>query len=266
MSSLVLLEGQKCTRCGDCLSVCPMKIFRGIKGHIPTVADYADEGCIKCGHCAALCRAGAISVGSITCETCTPNDSDKLPSFDSFAELVKYRRSIRHFNQKPVKQDDLDKLFEILRWSPTAKNRLPLKWIVVNGTEKIHKLAEIVIDEFRKEENTQQIIDAWDQDDYDWVFRGAPCLVFAYTETKNDWTAYDTTIGAEIADLAAPLLGLGTCWAGFFIRSAGKYESLRKVLGLSPENEVGGALMVGYPESETYKKNPPRPKADVRYI
>lgn len=262
----VFLDRDKCAGCGNCLGICPMRIFQGEAGSIPVLADYADEGCIACGHCVALCESGAITVDSITPQTCLANNPERLPDFESFAELVRYRRSIRRFQKKPVEQSLLDQLFEILRWAPTAKNRLPLKWIVVNNPQKIRELAEIIIDEFRHDPKSELIVDAWDQNCYDWIFRGAPCLIFAYTETKNDWTSYDTTIGAEIIDLAAPLLGLGTCWAGFFIRSAGKYSSLRKALGLAPENEVGGALMIGYPEDEIYRRNPPRPDSSVRYI
>lgn len=266
MSEKIKVDREKCVHCGRCGFVCPMRIFAPSSDAPPEIAPYADEGCIDCGHCAAICPGGAIAVGEMTPETMPRCDSARLPSFETFVELAKYRRSIRHYKPEKVRKADLDRLFELLRYAPTAKNLLPLKWVVVNSPEKVRRLAEIAIDEFRDDANMALILDAWDRDGYDWIFRGAPCLVFALTETKNDWTPFDSTIAAEILDLAAPTLGLGACWAGFFIRAVGKFESLRRELGLTPENEVGGALMLGYPDDEVYRRTPPRPECSVRYV
>ena len=267
MTLAITLDREKCVRCGSCGPICPMRIFHQVDdAGYPVIADYAEEGCIACGHCVTICPTGSITVGDLTREGSEETGADRLPSFETFADLVKYRRSIRHFKSEKVRREDLDRLFEILRWAPTAKNGLPLHWVVVNGPERVRRLAEIAIDEFRGDPAMSLIVEAWDREGYDWVFRGAPCLIFAYTQTLNEWTPYDTSIGAEILDLAAPTLGLGTCWAGFFIRVVSKSAALRKELGLDPENAVGGALMVGYPDREIYGRIPNRPECSVKVI
>ena len=264
MSERVKIDGQKCIRCGKCGAICPMRIFGLAKETVPSIADYADQGCIECGHCVAICPAGAITAGDVTPENSPKNRPERLPSFDQFAELVRYRRSIRHFKPDKVRTEDLDRIFELLRWSPTAKNMLPLRWVVINNYDELHRIAGIVIDSMRGKEKTEAMVAAWDAG-YDWILRGAPCLIFAWTDPDAEWYAFDSGIGAEIVDLAAPTLGLGSCWAGFFMRAAALLPHLRGEVGLPEASRIGAALMLGYPDNETYLRTPFRPACSVEY-
>ena len=50
-------------------------------------------------------------------------------------EIVK-RRSIRHFLQKPIPQEDLDEILTAGLWAPSEKNAQPWKFIVIRGQER----------------------------------------------------------------------------------------------------------------------------------
>ncbi|MBQ2684014.1 MAG: nitroreductase family protein [Thermoguttaceae bacterium] len=265
MSQKVYVDPAQCVGCGRCLDICPMRIFQpGGQGSVPAIGPNAEK-CIACGHCVAACPGGAITASGSGAASLQKADLSLLPTYDQFAALVAQRRSIRKFKSQPIPQEKIDRLIDLLRMAPTAKNLLPLQWTVVNNPQSTHRLAGIIVDGIRSRDDAKPIIDAWEQG-YDWVLRGAPCLIFAHTDETSNWTAFDSSIAVEIADLAAPLLGLGACWAGYFISAAGVNPILRSALSLGAADRIGAALMLGIPDDETYLRVPYRPEPAVRYL
>lgn len=52
-----------CTRCGDCLRVCPSQVLRSGDGGFPEI-DFQHAGCSLCGDCRQACGSGALSRGA----------------------------------------------------------------------------------------------------------------------------------------------------------------------------------------------------------
>lgn len=50
----------RCTRCGDCVGVCPTKVLAAGDGGFPVIR-FDKAGCSLCGKCATVCQTGAIS-------------------------------------------------------------------------------------------------------------------------------------------------------------------------------------------------------------
>lgn len=74
----------------------------------------------------------------------------------------------------------------------------------------------------------------------DIVFEGAPCIVIVLMDPKTEYGGMglvDGSIALATAELVAPSLGLGTCWAGLFQHAASIWEPLQK--------EFGGLKCVG---------------------
>lgn len=63
-----------------------------------------------------------------------------MSSINNFVELVKARRSTRHFDSKSVAPEVLQQILEATRWSPSAFNLQPTHFIVVTDTERKEKL------------------------------------------------------------------------------------------------------------------------------
>ena len=59
-----------------------------------------------------------------------------------FLELAEARYSVRKFGTKKVKKEDLDKILEAARLSPTAKNMQRQRLLVINTKEGIEKIKE----------------------------------------------------------------------------------------------------------------------------
>ncbi len=56
----IVVDVDKCVRCGDCIDYCPMGVLRDRGDGVPSVA--AREECIACIGCMSLCRPAAIRI------------------------------------------------------------------------------------------------------------------------------------------------------------------------------------------------------------
>jgi nitroreductase len=66
-------------------------------------------------------------------------------------------------------------------------------------------------------------------------------------------------------ELAAPGLGLGSCWAGYFGTAAAQWKGLQEALGLPEGTVTYAAMMVGYPKF-AYHRMPNRKPLDVAWV
>ena len=56
------------------------------------------------------------------------------------------------------------------------------------------------------------------------------------------------TIALTYLELAAPSIGLGCCWAGYFYAAATTFPPLQEALALPKNHQCFGAMMAGYPK------------------
>ena len=59
-----------------------------------------------------------------------------------FTELIKTRRSIRLFKQDPIDEKVLLELIETARCAPSAANKQPLEYIIINKSPLIDNVFE----------------------------------------------------------------------------------------------------------------------------
>ncbi|MDR2762569.1 MAG: 4Fe-4S binding protein, partial [Planctomycetaceae bacterium] len=132
--SKILIDKFKCVRCGQCVLSCPSRVFtRNSPLECMTLSSGGAERCISCNHCIAICPVNAISVNGLDSSDCDSFTDGVYPRLEHIISLVQMRRSIRTYSDIPVDRVQIEQLLNAMRWSPTAKNRLPVKWIVING-------------------------------------------------------------------------------------------------------------------------------------
>ncbi len=111
--SLFTIDQEKCKRDGICASECPAKIITPPdKESFPVLVEGGEALCINCGHCVAVCPHGAFSLKTLGPDECTPVRRDLLPTAAAVDHLVRARRSIRTYVDKPVERELLQSLLE----------------------------------------------------------------------------------------------------------------------------------------------------------
>jgi len=157
----------------------------------------------------------------------------------------------------------LESLLDVARRAPTATNSQTLHWIVVEGKDKVHELAQSVIDGSRAAGVSTALLKLW-EDGYDIVLRGAPTVVVACAPEEYAWRKEDCAIALTYLELAAEARGLGVCWAGYLTRVCATHAPLREMLSVPAGFAVCGGLMLGE-GTYAYRRIPPRKPLSVQW-
>jgi len=264
VTSLITIDQEKCKQDGLCVEICPIGIIEKLPEGYPRMEANGDQFCISCGHCVAVCPREALHHERIPLTDCVSIRKRLRTSADAIEEFLKARRSIRSFKDKPVSRDVLERIIDVTRWAPSASNRQPLNWLVIENQGQVRQLAELVADWLRKTNAIPRFLEAWDQGK-DMILRGAPHLIVAHADKEYLWAQVDCAIALTYLELAAKSQGLGTCWAGLLIRAIGLYSPVAELLSLPDGNTVYGAVMLGYPKYR-YHRIPKRNEAKVRWL
>jgi nitroreductase len=100
---------------------------------------------------------------------------------EELGELIKTRRSVRKFQDKPVPEDLLLKALELATWAPNGGNYQPWRFLVVTKKELIHKMADTVkaktelLASWPEAKQFGEAVERWKRmSDF---FRGAPACI-----------------------------------------------------------------------------------------
>ena len=149
-------------------------------------------------------------------------------------EILRKRRSIRHFKKEPIAQAKIDALKEAVLRSPSSRGIKPWKFWFVQDADLIGKLSRC------KEHGSAFLKDA------------PLAVVVCGDETLSDVWIEDCSIAAVIVHLAAVSLGLGGCWIQIRNRmhSAEKTSEdyVRELLGIAHPLRVLAIVAVGLPD------------------
>ncbi len=148
-------------------------------------------------------------------------------------DLLRARRSIRHYTDQPIAPEHLDLLIEAALRSFSSKGIDPWEFIVVTNPELIRELAKA------KPHGAS-------------FLAGAPlAIVVCADPAKSDVWVEDAAIAAAILHLQAADLGLGSCWVQLRLRGhAGGPTAQEHVAGLLglPEGLMAEAIIgIGHP-------------------
>lgn len=255
--SLIVVDADLCARDGACVSECPSYILELKPGDsVPHSVKEAEERCIDCGHCVAVCPTGALSLRTTTPSDCLPVQPDLLPGLESTERQLFARRSIRAFQERAVPKETLSRLLEIARHAPTASNSQTVEWMVYHETEGVRRIAGQVEDWMRANASPNDLLALKLAEEHgaDRICRGAPHLVFAHVPKGREG---DGMIALTYLEIAAFSAGVGACWAGFVTAASRVWAPLQAELNLPEGRVLAGGLLLGYPRYR-YHRIPPR--------
>lgn len=273
--SLFTVDTNKCKRDGICVDECPLGLIEIIDNHsFPAPVKGAEDLCINCGHCVAVCPHRAISLKTMTSEECRPLKDALRISDEQVEQLLNTRRSIRTYKDEQVDKVKLERLIDAAKYAPTGRNTQPVRWLVIYDSEEVRRLEGMAAEWMRymiKEQeqyalmmNFRQIAELWGSGRKTPITCGAPHMLVAYASKVSIASQEACIIAAAHVDIAAPAFGLGTCWAGYFNAAARFWPAMQKALRLPEGFLPYCSMMIGYPKY-SYHRIPSRNKSQIAW-
>ena len=154
----------------------------------------------------------------------------------NFLELTKQRYSCRSYQERAVEKEKIEYVMECVRMSPSAVNRQPWRFRVVESDADRQRLCQC----YNRE---------W--------FATAPTYIMASVLHDEEWVRsdgkhhgnIDVAIAVEHLCLAAAEQGLGTCWVCNF-----DVELCSRLFDIPANEEVAVLIPIGYAADEPKEK------------
>lgn len=163
-------------------------------------------------------------------------------------QLIRQRHSVRHYQDRPVEPDKLERLIEAVRLAPSACNTQPWKLILVNDPELKNSVAAATFSEvvaFNRFSLQAPVIAVL-------VVERPPLSEQVGALIKQrDFPLIDIGIAAAQFCLQATELGLGTCMLGWFDE-----RTVKRLLRIPRRTRIGLLITLGYAAENA----PPRQK------
>ncbi|NLI36671.1 MAG: 4Fe-4S dicluster domain-containing protein [Bacteroidales bacterium] len=272
--NILTINHQSCQRCGVCIATCPVSVISLDAENFPYMKEEDEKRCVLCGHCEAVCSKQALRHYLLPQMKMVQRDKLQEINAENLSEYFRNRRSIRVFLPKPIDKSVLEKIFEVVSYSPTGVNLQKNKWIMICDHHFIRQLSNAVINwmktmieqkaELAQYLNFQKLVNAFEQGN-DIICRSAMNLVIGYTDALHTGGAIDSIIATSQLELLLPSFKLGGCWAGYLMIALRYSPDIKKMIGLDESHTVHSAMMIGYPKYHYYK-TPYRKKAEVKWI
>lgn len=216
------VDKDKCIHCGKCTEDCISGIIKMNADNIPMILAEDEKRCIKCQHCLAICPVGAISILDRK-----PEDSNlcnNFPGSEQVLNLIQSRKSFRHYKKENLPEETMQKLKQMLKFSPTGCNNHNLHISIIEDVE--------VMDRFRNRTNNtikkiflssklDGIMNKFSKyknaflNGEDVIFRNAPHMIVVSSPINAPCANEDGIIALSYFELYAQSLGVGTLWCGF---------------------------------------------------
>ncbi|HWQ88716.1 MAG TPA: nitroreductase family protein [Desulfitobacteriaceae bacterium] len=249
----IRIDQNSCTGCGLCVSDCIVNDIELTDGK----AMPFNKNCFKCGHCIAICPHKAVTADESTEEIKEFEEDSFTIEPENFLNVVKFRRSVRQYEDREVEREKIEKIIEAGRYTETASNSQGVSYIVIQ--EEIPRIREIASKKLKKMIKIGYYSSGLDVDKGDFLFRNAPILILTIAKSK-----VDAALAASNMEIMAVTQGLGTFFIGLFVIIANHDKKIKGILDLQNDEQVVTCMAVGYP-SIKYLRTVPRKKAEIRW-
>jgi nitroreductase len=142
-------------------------------------------------------------------------------------DAIRARRNVREYEDRPIASDDLDRILEAARRTPSSTNEQMWDFVVVTDRERLERLAAV-----------------WRYSRHIATSAATIAIVFPVdddTDTRETYQ-YDAGQATMSIMLAAADLGIGSGHS-----AVGEQDLAREVLGLPADRECYWLIALGYP-------------------
>jgi len=253
---IVFVDQELCIKCGSCEKDCVFRVMILTESG----AEASSPECAKCGHCVAVCPVNAVSMSGYE-DVPEEIDQEKKLDPDILLAKIKARRSMRYFTDQEVSDEDIEKIIDAGRFTPTARNLQGTSYIVLK--DNINEYEQIAVTALRRLKKVIKPFlgrykDIEVEDSF--FFKGAPVAIVI---KSND--VIDGALAASLMELMAQSLGLGVLYSGFFTEAVKIPGKLKRKLQIPRRDKIVTTLVIGHP-AVTYKRTVQRESARVQYV
>ena len=154
----------------------------------------------------------------------------------TFDEILRRRRSIRQYEDRPLDRETVNTLLKSALLSPSSRGIRPWEFILVEDRPTLEALSRV------KPHGAS------------FVKGAAAAVVVIADTTRSDVWVEDTSIASVILLLAAESLGLGACWSQIrkrnFDESTRAGDRVREILAVPDNYDVEAIIAVGHPAEQ----------------
>jgi coenzyme F420-0:L-glutamate ligase/coenzyme F420-1:gamma-L-glutamate ligase len=195
-----------------------------------------------------------------------------MSAIHSLQDVIFSRRSIRRYDTtRPIPRDVLTHLINAGIWAPSAHNRQPWRFAIIESPEQRRHLAQRMGERLQQDltaDNVpQDVINKDVQRSYERI-TSAPAIILlclsmvdmdSYPDERR--TGHEKTMAVQSVAMAAQNIlltaheaGLGTCWMCAPLFCA---DVVKSALSLPEDWQPQGMITLGYPAQERSKERKP---------
>lgn len=164
----------------------------------------------------------------------------------STIEDIMTRTSVRAYSDREVGSEQIDTLLRAAMAAPTAGNKQPWRFVVINDKATLNAISENFHTMTMAKDASVAVIMCGD-------------VTATFDGDGRDYWIQDVSASSENLLLAAHAMGLGAVWCGIYPQMS-RVEQFSEMLHL-PENIIPMAcICVGYPAGETTPKDKWKPE------
>ena len=163
-------------------------------------------------------------------------------------DVLYARRTIRKFTQEPIPKQILTRIVEVARLAPTANNRQPLRFLVIDDPDLCDQV-------FPHTHWARAIAPAGTPKEGERPT--AYIIILVEKELETPWIAHDAGAAAQTIMLAAQNHRIGTCWMASIDRDA-----IAALTGIPGKYRLDTLISMGYPAERSIYEDE---QGDVTY-
>jgi len=262
---------KRCTGCGLCVEDCPAFVFE-LRDKKASVA--RGDWCIGCGHCGAVCPEGAIRHEATALGKGPRPGTGPATAPEQLMLLLRERRSVRNYRNKPLPKKVLERIIEAGRYAPTGSNSQNVHYVVLTTPDEIDqirtmaiafyerifklvqnrfgpfllrvfagsRIVEKLLESIPKLEYAKGLMDQGE----DRLFYGAPAVMVVHAESWDTCSAFNGAVALYNCSLMAHTLGVGCCFNGYLEGAVNNSRRIKRWLGIPRDHRCYGAMTLGY--------------------
>jgi len=180
----------------------------------------------------------------------------------SLSEAIHSRRSVRSYEPTTVDDTTIRALLESAVQAPSAMNRQPWGFSVVQDTARLRHYSDLakqmLLAATTGDPKAARYAAILSDPEFN-IFYDATTLVAVSVDAPDAYADADCWLAAQNLLLAARARGLGTCCIGFAVGVLNTPE-IKRELGVAPGGRVVAPIIIGLPRGSTpsVSRAPPR--------